>query len=81
MYGSIELGGTKIRCGIFDDGGNLLTEDRIKTADPYENVEEIVDFFKDSEIKSIGIGAFGPVDVDKNSKTYGSILALSLIHI
>lgn len=75
MYGSIELGGTKIRCGIFDDGGKLLTEDRIKTADPYDNVEEIVEFFKDSDIKSIGIGAFGPVDVDKNSKTYGSILA------
>ena len=75
MYGSIELGGTKIRCGIFDDAGNLLTEDRIKTADPYDNVEEIVEFFKDSDIKSIGIGAFGPIDVDKNSKTYGSILA------
>ena len=54
MYGSIELGGTKIRCGIFDDGGNLLTEDRIKTADPYDNVKEIVEFFKDSDIKSIG---------------------------
>ena len=75
MYGSIELGGTKIRCGIFDDGGKLLTEDRIKTADPYDNVEEIVEFFKDSDIKSIGIGAFGPIDVDKNSKTYGHVLA------
>ena len=74
MYGSIELGGTMIRCAIFDDAGNLITEDRIKTTDPKDNIKDIIDFFKDADIKSIGIGAFGPVDVTKDSETYGHIL-------
>lgn len=75
MYGSIELGGTKIRCGVFDDDGKLITEDRIKTADPKDNVEEIIDFFKEFDVKAIGVGAFGPIDVDKNSPTYGHVLS------
>lgn len=75
MYGSIELGGTKIRCGIFDDNGNLLTEDRIKTGDPKENIAEVIEFFNEADIKSIGIGAFGPIDVDEDSDTYGYVLS------
>lgn len=75
MYGSIELGGTKIRCGIFDDNGNLLTEDRIKTGGPKENIAEVIEFFNEADIKSIGIGAFGPIDVDEDSDTYGYVLS------
>lgn len=75
MYASIELGGTKIRCGVFDESGNLLAEDRINTSDPKENVAEIVDFFKEFDVKAIGVGAFGPIDVDKNSETYGYVLS------
>lgn len=74
-YGSIELGGTKIRSAIFDDDGNLKDEDRIKTSNPNENMKKVVEFFSKYKIKSIGIGAFGPIDVDKNSYTYGYILA------
>lgn len=76
MYGSIELGGTKIRYGVFDDAGNLLAEDRINTTDPESNMAEVVDFFKESDnIKAIGVGAFGPIDVDKESETYGHVLS------
>lgn len=68
-YGSIELGGTKIRSAIFDDDENLKDEDRIKTSNPNENMKKVVEFFSKYKIKSIGIGAFGPIDVDKNSYT------------
>lgn len=74
-YGSIELGGTKIRSAIFDDDGNLKAEDRIKTSNPDENMKEVVEFFSEYKIKSIGIGAFGPIDVDKDSDTYGYVLS------
>lgn len=74
-YGSIELGGTKIRSAIFDDDCNLKAEDRIKTSNPDENMKEVVEFFSEYKIKSIGIGAFGPIDVDKDSDTYGYVLS------
>ncbi|MDO5047506.1 MAG: ROK family protein [Anaerococcus sp.] len=74
MFGSIELGGTKIRCGIFGDNGKMLDEIRIKTSDPKDDIKEVVGFFKDKDIKSLGVGAFGPIDVDEDSATYGRIL-------
>ena len=67
MYGSIELGGTKIRCAVFADGIEIVKEVRIETGDPKENVKEIIKFFKENEVKSLGIGAFGPIDIDKDS--------------
>lgn len=73
MYGSIEFGGTKIRCAVFDGDGKMLEEVRIATGIPEENMKEIGDFYKDKSIKSLGIGAFGPVDINENSKTYGYI--------
>ena len=33
MYGSVELGGTKIRCAVMDELGNIEKEIRIKTTD------------------------------------------------
>lgn len=74
MYGSIELGGTKIRCAVFDDSTEILKEIRIKTGKPKENVKEIIEFFKENEVKSLGIGAFGPIDIDKDSPKYGYVL-------
>ena len=74
MYGSIELGGTKIRCGIFSDDGELKDELRIKTTNPDDNIKEAIEFLKRFDIKSLGVGTFGPADVDKSSKTYGYIL-------
>ena len=74
MFGSIELGGTKIRCAVFADGTEILKEIRIETGDPNENVGEIIKFFKENKVASLGIGAFGPIDIDKNSKTYGYVL-------
>lgn len=33
----------------------------------------ILEYFKDKEIASIGIACFGPIDLNKNSETYGYI--------
>ncbi|MDD7306580.1 MAG: ROK family protein [Peptoniphilaceae bacterium] len=73
MYGSIELGGTKIRCAVFSEDGKIEEETRIETDKPYDNVKEIGKFFKTKEIKSLGVGAFGPLDTNKNSQTYGFV--------
>lgn len=73
MFGSIEFGGTKIRCAIFDIDGNLLTTKNIKTEDPHKNLEAIDQFFSKSAIKSVGVGAFGPIGVNKDDPQYGVI--------
>lgn len=74
MYGSVELGGTKIRCAVMDELGNIEKEIRIKTTDPRENIRELIEFFKENSVEAMGIGAFGPVDVDEKSDTYGYVL-------
>jgi fructokinase len=74
MYlGGIETGGTKIVCGIGTKTGEIIERTSFPTTNPEENLEQIFSFFKDKEIKAIGIGSFGPVDVNKNSDSYGYI--------
>lgn len=73
-YGGIEAGGTKFVCCIGDDEGNIIDSRRIATISPEETMPEVISFFKKfPDIKSIGIGSFGPVDLDETSKTYGFI--------
>lgn len=73
MYGSIEFGGTKIKCAAFDENGKVIDDCWIDTSKPEENLEKIGEFYKKNPVKSLGVGAFGPIDLNENSKTYGHI--------
>lgn len=73
MFGSIEFGGTKIRCAVFDEEGNLKDQIRINTSKPDINMKEIENFYKDKKIYSLGVGAFGPIDINEKSISYGMI--------
>ncbi len=79
-FGAIEAGGTKVICGWSDENGNILSECIIRTTTPQEVANEITKFFlsvsNSGEISPLGfgIGTFGPVNLDKNSPNYGSIL-------
>lgn len=71
--GAIEAGGTKIVCGIGNEHG--IIEDRISfpTEEPGRVMEQVMAYFKDKSVEAIGIGTFGPIDLDPGSETYGSI--------
>ncbi|AEV95742.1 ROK family protein [Pediococcus claussenii] len=71
--GAIEAGGTKFVCAIGDEKGNVEQQVRIPTTEPGETMESVTDFFLANEVDAIGVGSFGPIDVNKNSKTYGYI--------
>ena len=71
MFGAIEAGGTKMIVAVGDGDGNILKTKEIKTSTPDETMPLILDFFKEDKIDAIGIGAFGPVCVDKASADYG----------
>lgn len=71
--GAIEMGGTKMVCAIGNELGEVIERKTIKTTDPDETLGKLLDYFKDKNIDSLGIGCFGPIDLDKSSKTYGYI--------
>ncbi|MCX7024458.1 MAG: ROK family protein [Spirochaetes bacterium] len=71
--GSMEAGGTKFVMGVGNEGGGI--EDRlvVPTTSPEETVGKAVEFLRGKEIEALGIGSFGPVDLDESSPSYGSI--------
>lgn len=73
--GALEAGGTKMVLGIFDEEGHLLEDTRISTRTPAQTMPEMIRFFQEKKIERLGIGTFGPVDLRKDSPTYGCITA------
>ncbi|MDY3005536.1 ROK family protein [Anaerococcus porci] len=73
MYGSIEFGGTKIKCAAFDENGKMTSDIWIDTGNPTNNLKKIGEFFKKNPVEKAGVGAFGPIDLNEKSKTYGHI--------
>ncbi|AAK79490.1 MULTISPECIES: ROK family protein [Clostridium] len=73
MYGAIEAGGTKFVCAVSDENLNIIERESIKTTIPEETMTLVFKFFDKFKLEAIGIGSFGPIDVNKKSKTYGYI--------
>ena len=73
LYGALEAGGTKMVCAIGDENGNILERVSIPTLTPGETMPPMIEFFRGKGISALGIGCFGPVDLDKKSPTYGYI--------
>jgi fructokinase len=77
LYGGIEAGGTKFICAIGSGPGQIASEARIPTTSPEETFGRVLDFFRPAVaargISGIGVGSFGPVDLDPASPSYGFI--------
>lgn len=72
-FGALEAGGTKMVCAIGNENGEIFERVSIPTVTPEETLPKLVEFFKGKEIAALGIGCFGPIDLNRNSKTYGYI--------
>ncbi len=70
--GGIEAGGTKFVCGVGTGPDDLITYE-FPTSTPAETVARIAHFFGAHPVKDIGIGSFGPIDLHRDSPTYGFI--------
>lgn len=75
MYGSIEAGGTKFVCAIGDEEMTIKERVSFPTTTPEETMALVIDFFKkyEDQLVGIGIGSFGPIDIHRDSATYGYI--------
>ena len=73
-YGALEAGGTKMVLSIMDEAGNVLDQTRIPTKTPEETMPEMIAFFASHSISALGIGGFGPLNLDRRSPRYGSIM-------
>lgn len=73
ILGGIEMGGTKIVCAIGNENLEILDRFVVPTTTPSETLKAVLDYFKNKNIDCLGIGSFGPVDLDKSSNTYGYI--------
>lgn len=82
LYGAIEAGGTKFVCAAgyrapeIPDGWREV----IPTTTPEATLGAVVAFFERirkeaGAFTGVGVGAFGPVDVDPRSPTWGTLLA------
>lgn len=74
LLGALEAGGTKMVCAVGDENGNIIEQVKFPTLDPSETMRKIVDYFSDKKIAALGVAAFGPVGVNKQSENYGKIL-------
>lgn len=79
LIGGIEMGGTKIICGVARDPWNVVDEVEIPTAAPSVSIAAVLGFFTrhiqgGQMLTSIGIGSFGPVDLVVGSSRYGELI-------
>jgi fructokinase len=74
LYGGVEAGGTKFICAIGKRSGEILSYQEITTTSPSETLKKVSDYFKSNKsLVSVGVGSFGPVDLDPSSSTFGYI--------
>lgn len=77
FYGGIEAGGTKFVCVIGSNPDNIQAQISFPTTTPQETIDRAIAFFqryqKQEPLAAVGIGSFGPVDLNPASPTYGYI--------
>lgn len=72
--GALEAGGTKMVCAIGNEHGEIEKQISLPTETPKITLPKLADFFRENQIEALGIGCFGPVDLNRNSPTYGYII-------
>lgn len=79
LFGSVEAGGTKFVCAVAAGPDDIRSEITIPTQTPTETLCQVVAYFRDFQeinkepIEAVGVASFGPLDLQRTSKTYGYI--------
>src|SRR5260370_11259742 len=78
IYGAVEAGGTKFVCAIGDESGRVLKEEWFPTQDSASTLARMRLFLgrgceEFGALAGVGVGSFGPVQLDRRSAQYGYI--------
>jgi fructokinase len=75
LYGGVETGGTWCVCALGAGPGAIEAQETFRTAEPAPTLERIAAFFAAHPAPlAVGVGSFGPVDVDPGSATWGHVM-------
>lgn len=78
VFAGVELGGTKVVCGLARSDGELLERASVGTRDPgptLDEVRRVLSAWRDryGPPAALGAATFGPIELDEDSKDYGLI--------
>lgn len=73
VLGALEAGGTKMVCAVGNEKGEILEQISLPTQKPEATVPKLTQFFQGKGIEALGIGCFGPIDLNRESAAYGYI--------
>ena len=73
LFGTLEAGGTKMVLSVGNEENELLEQTTIPTESPEKPIPAMAAWFRDRHVAALGIGTFGPVDLNPVSPTYGWI--------
>ena len=76
LFAGIEAGGTKWICMVAASPEDIRATSRLPTTQPVETIRAAIEFIQsytqlEGKLKGLGIGSFGPLDLDRDSPTYG----------
>ncbi len=79
VYGGVEAGGTRFVCAIGSSPDSLEAETSFATTTPQETIDRTIAFFQQyrgrEPLSAVGVGSFGPVDLNPKSPKFGYITA------
>ncbi len=78
MFAGVEAGGTKFVCAVGRNPEDIESLIEIPTSDPASTIRAAADFFRSFDqsrrrLAGLGIGSFGPLDLDPGSPRFGQI--------
>jgi fructokinase len=78
IFGAVEAGGTKFVCAVGNARGEILAQTRFPTCEPNSTLAAMLDFLRQQRdnfgpYAAVGIGSFGPIELDAASTLYGHI--------
>jgi fructokinase len=73
IFGGIEAGGTHWNCVVGDGAGGIERAESFATTTPAVTIGRALEFFAAEQPAALGVGCFGPVELDPSSPRWGSI--------
>ena len=71
--GALEGGGTNMVLAVCTETAEILERTSIPTTTPAETIPQMVDWFAKRDVEAVGIGFFGPIQLDRSAPDYGNV--------